>query len=284
MACCAIKKDGTRCRNYAFQLSADTDEKTLPLCWSHRRYSKWLHAIRWWHRYFQKHIFTYRWSKHLGPQMLRDLQNGWVTLRSASVGRIPATNLYIDIYTLLCSHGYIQAAWNTGLYNHTIGYILQRLFMMAEVPNPNLAEEDRKALRPYVDTFLSQSSGYHFLLQQLPSIVQIPLLQDCVQQHPYVIPEWLDTFKESELGKELSWSATELCPRLAKMYEPLPPDNSLRNHMLQRFLPDLCELYEAEKQTQKWKMDHIKEELMATTWHPDRVKKLLEGGLDPDDM
>ena len=66
--------------------------------------------------------------------------------------------------------------------------------------------------------------------------------------------------------------------------EKLTDDHPLTKMLVQRWLPDLKELYQAEKAIQKIKMDQCKEELMMNRWHPNRVEKHLLMGLDVEDM
>lgn len=288
MTCIAIKADGTRCRNYAYQPWAPLADAECRLCWAHRRYTKAEHTQRWWFRYFRSgRIFTFRFGKHFGQQMIADLESGWVDLKPASVGRIPASNLYVDAFTLLVQKGYVQPEWNERLYCHCLAFWLQRFFYSEEHPagRENLEAENRIFVKPYVATFLSTDEQLYRLLKALPLTLQhSTILRNYAEAFPHVLPQFLGTLTDCDAAKTLAWRAESVCADLAAVYTKMPEDNSLRNYMLQRFLPDLKELAVAEKATQKWRIDPLKEELVAAAWHPDRFQEWCLDEGDKEDI
>lgn len=97
-------------------------------------------------------------------------------------------------------------------------------------------------------------------LIQRSGLFLFQFLQKVKDQEAFPMAELLD----SEAGKELSWLSKDL-------FNPT-------------WVPLLKELYAREKALQKKAMDPLKEELMKVCWHPDRVLKYLEMGIEMEDI
>jgi hypothetical protein len=213
---------------------------------------------------------------------LVDLKNGWVNVTPASVARIPVSNLYVDIFTLLCQHGYFKKEWNVPLYQHTLCYMLQRIFWANEWGNEQAWKRALCEIQPYLDVFFKTGTDMGFALQHLPVVTQHSLLINNIEAAPDFLPRWLDQLRDTDAAKELSWNGLQI-QTLTEIYKKMP-DSPFRSYMCQRFLPDLQELGATEKQKKKVKMEYIKEELLAICWSPERICFLIQQGMKPEDM
>jgi hypothetical protein len=96
--------------------------------------------------------------------------------------------------------------------------------------------------------------------------------------------DYIPSICDSHGAKQLSWWSKNNLDELRLHYEKeLEKENPFTKCLVERWLPDLKELYKTEKIIQKLKIDSCKEELMRVVWHPDRVSKYLEMGIDLND-
>ena len=92
---------------------------------------------------------------------------------------------------------------------------------------------------------------------------------------------YIPSILDSHGAKELSWWSRDNLNELRVHYEKeLGKEHSFTRCLVERWLPDLKELYKTEKSIQKLMIDSCKEELMAVCWHPSRIEKYLEMGID----
>lgn len=268
-----MKADLTDCCNWAAHDSS--------YCHAHRNMTPETFKARWVKRFFghfrYRSWFSYLWNRNVGKRILDDLASKKVVLTREDIEKIPKHQNKIDIFVLLIEYGYAEPNWNVGLYKMAVAYFL---LLKVTVPRGatriatealmttlerNLILKDHLALSLF---FLCVGSEEWRFAQFVPTLLQY-------------VPTLLDT----NAAKQMSWYARDDLDTFRKWYEGrLGPDHPLTQCMVQRWLPDLKELYETEKAVQKLKMDHCKEQLMMFCWHPDRIQKYLDMGYDPDEM
>lgn len=214
------------------------------------------------------------WNSTVGKQILVDLDSKRVVLTRADIANIPSQDRYMDIYLFLIKHGYAEPTDNCQLMARCYWYYVDK---SSYAPAQWADFPLRKELR---DTLILHSGKAFFKF--LKSLAKL-----CKGRQRFVdfaireIPTLLDT----AAAKELSWWSHSSLDELRIHYEKeLGAEHSMTRCLVQRWLLDLKELYQTEKQIQKWKMDHCKEQIMMNRWHPDRVEKLLRLGYEVEDM
>jgi len=270
MSCKAIKPNFKHCRNWACSDNG--------YCSSHKSYSSETHKERWFKRYILGigQPLPFYWS-FAEPQdqnvkeIVRALKAGEIQLSKEDIQKIPNRDLYIDVYTLLVLFDLAKPSDHPLLLGRSLLYYLRFLSTGARL----------NTTTQVIRQSLILSTGQYLLayLQSIPIFLK-------------KTPEYLDLFLrdvptmlDSEAAKELSWRSRQELDVLRMVYEgKLGVDHPLTKTLVQRWLPDIKELYQTEKAIQKCKMDQCKEELMMNRWHPDRVGKYLLMGIDVEDM
>ena len=246
-------------------------------CYAHRRMTHSTVKRRWIRRYIRGTnvypIYTLSYTKQKST-IIRSLQSGRITLTPDDIRRVPAQSRYADIYLLLIEHGFFQPGTHPHLERAILGYYY---FLLRHFPHNDL----EPALRVAIEKYLLLYSGktlYTFLLA-------LASRADHHEGLTIKLAEHIPTFLDSDAAKELSWYPRSDLDELRVVYEKhLGEDHSLTKCLVQRWLPDIKELYVTEKMVQKIKMDQCKEEIMMVCWHPSRVEKYLNMGLDPAEM
>lgn len=271
MSCRALKSNLSLCHNWACENS--------DFCHAHRNLSKDTLKHRWVSRYLigqQGHPIYTVFHKLNEKTILSDLQSGWIVLTKDDVRRLPKLDRYTDIYLLLIEHGFVERGTHIPLEFATLWFFM-RLLTQFEL------NHDRSLLPlvSLIERNMILASGktlYDFLMWiRYPVVGRLRLTSALLNY----IPKLLDT----EAAKELSWYPRDELDKIRIEYEQRPGfDHPLTKCLVQRWLLDLKELYVTEKAIQKIKMNQCKEELMMNRWHPERLKVLLEMGLDFDDV
>ena len=283
MSCIALNKNLHQCRNWTV-IGKD-------FCHAHRSMNKELFKERWLSKYIigQRQIPTYTIISPFNKEkILADLKSGLITLTKEDICKIPATEGYVDIYILLLEHNFAHYGDHPKL--ERMGLWLYQL-LMVNFPfddRPEFQASKLMILKRKIEDYLITSSGkslYDFFMFIGMAMVGRRKLQKQMVEY---IPTLLDT----NAAKELSWYSHDILDGIRREWEesckfkngapPMP--NPVIRCLVERWLPDIKELYVTEKLIQKIKMDQCKEELMMNRWHPDRVGKFLEMGIDPDDM
>jgi hypothetical protein len=273
MACRALTASLHPCRNWSSQ-GGD-------FCVAHRSYTPELHKDRW----FKRHIlgegdgatpFHYSFSTADEREAIcQPIQTGEIRLTKDNVRKIPAAESYIDVYVLLVSLGVVEPLDHPSLFNKCGTYYFRTLHQDIS-PIPKTCLE--------IEATLLAPSG-RMLCQYLKAIPKVVLLRRANPTYYLLFTRIVPRLLDSEAAKELSWESRDRLDRIRLLYEEeLGAEHPLTRTLVQRWLPDLKELYVTEKAIQKMKMDQCKEELMMNRWHPDRVWKYLEMGLEIDDM
>ena len=283
MSCIALNKNLHQCRNWTV-IGKD-------FCHAHRSMNKELFKERWLSKYIigQRQIPTYTIISPFNKEkILADLKSGIVTLTREDICKIPATEGYVDIYLLLLQHNFAQYGDHPQLERS--GLWLYQLIMY-HFPYDDRDEFQRSklmTLKQTIEKYLITYSGkslYNFFIFIGMAVIGRTKLSTQIKEY---IPSLLD----SDAAKELSWYSYDVLDGIRREWEECckqkngapPMRHPLMRCLVERWLPDIKELYQTEKQIQKIKMDQCKEELMMDRWHPDRVGKLLEMGIDPEDM
>lgn len=272
MSCCALKPTLESCRNWSCLDS--------PYCHSHRNVTPAQINERWFRRFVLGlkgfPVFSYQpyGSK---TQIREDLSSGRITITKENINKIPPRDRYIDIFVLLCQYGYAKPEEHSSLLAMCFTYF----FHTKSIVNVN----DQAIYRsPVVDEIektliLANYSTLITFLLVMPHVVKKrPSYTDSVVRY---IPSLLD----SDAAKEASWLSRGALDLVRVNYvKELGEDHLLTKCLVQRWLLDIKELYQTEKAIQKMKMDHCKEELMMNRWHPSRMERWLDMGIEPDDM
>ena len=266
MACIALKKNLEVCRNWSMVDSC--------FCHAHRNITQEILKQRWMNRYI------FHWSRYTvfnrknEKEMLSDLKSGRIVLTKEDILKIPAQQRYVDIYLWLMEHEFVKRGTHVPLE-------FTALWLYMDIMKNFPGADNVKPLRQLIEKNLILSSGqtlYDFILWvSYPVLNRARLTQQMIQY----IPMLLDT----EAAKELSWFPRDHLDKLRVAYEKTPGrEHAMTRCLVERWLPDLKELYHAEKAIQKMKMDQCKEELMMDRWHPDRLQKYLDMGYDIEDL
>jgi hypothetical protein len=274
MACCALKKDLTDCRNWS-----SLDGK---YCHVHQHITDQEIKDRWMKRFFLggggRWVFIYDSATNSAPRILEDLYSGRIVLTDADAQKLPSADRFIDTYVFLVRHGFISATANNKLLLRSLLYLLNTTIIHQQIGRPVVKPLLLSAI-PEALILKTSQTLYHFL-----SLV--PLLATGSQEKMSFLLTYVPTLLETEAAKELSWWSREKLDTLRVQYQKLlGEEHPLTKCLLLRWLLDLKELYKTEKAIQKIQMDQCKEELMMNRWHPDRVWRYYEEfGIDIEDM
>jgi hypothetical protein len=200
------------------------------------------------------------------------LSSGKIRLTQSDIAKIPASARHMDIFVFLVSLGFALPDCNPSLV-----YVC-----FAEYIRNQATTDSKKAMiRDHIKNHLILRSGkmlFTFLWGT-------PLLQKQMPASTATLKQEIKEFLESSAAKQLSWYASETFIKLEQRYKKeLGADHELTLALQQEWLPQLKATYKNEKNAQKQHLDALKEELMMVCWHPTRVAKYLEMGLDVEDM
>ncbi len=269
MSCRALKSNLSQCRNWCCENS--------DFCHVHKNISQDILKQRWVSRYLLGEAGYPKYTvfrKANEKKILSDLGSGKIILTKEDIRKIPSLQMHIDIYLLLVEKGFVERGTHMKLEFATLWFFMQ---LLSSFP----ADASLKPLRELIERTIILASGktlYDFLMWiRYPVLGRSRLAQTLIAYIP--------TLLDSEAAKELSWYPRDELDKLRIEYEKIPgKEHPLTSCLVKRWLLDLKELYQTEKTVQKLKMDQCKEELMMNRWHPDRVEKYLQMGLDIDDF
>jgi hypothetical protein len=260
MECLAIKQDGRYCRNYCLSNNPH-------FCKQHVNLSREELTRRWKNRY----LVAGGGSRMLHPRhrqkvqkALELLQEGVVTIHLDDLKALHNDERYIDIYVILCDYLHCDYTVNLELYLATTLILLRTI----EFANPNYL------FGLLVDRLILRSSK---VLERFLYIVAILAKHDNSMPTRPQFHQFMMSLLETDVAKEFSWNYDGQVVYLQELHK-IEVSRIYKDFIEQRWLPDLKELYKSEKQIQKAKMSHCKEELMMICWHPDRVAHWLETG------
>jgi hypothetical protein len=275
MACCALKQNLSYCKNWSLLDG--------PYCHAHRCMDSRTFHERWFKKYIVGEHGTPPYTIIMPSkkgQILKDLQSGLITLTKQDILKIPAKERFVDIYLLLLENNFAQFGDHPKLERAGLWLFQILVYHFPFENRTDFEKSTLQVLEKTIEKHLILSSGkalYRFLEFVGVAMQGRRRLKD-------LMVTYVPTLLETDAAKELSWYSFEELDKIRKEWDIHLKDNSLKRCLTERWLPDIKELYKTEKQIQKMKMDHCKEELMMDRWHPDRVSKLLEAGIDPMDM
>lgn len=279
MACRAINSNLTRCRNYH---TMDSD-----FCRSHQGLFDHLHKRRMFRNYILGHGTHpyYMGNKSRLQLILHVLYTRQLVLTKEDILNIPLKNKYLDIFVLLCQHDYAKPE------DHPILMLRCFVYYWCYPLNSEHRLTGNKDLLNAIEEHIICKSGRSFF----DFLCMLPKIEKTARRfwfdHGNLLIKMTEFVNQklefSEAARELSWWSRSTRQTLLDAYRTvhqLAENHPFVRCAVQRWLPDLDELHNTEKQIQFIKMDTVKEELMMNRWHPDRVSKLYEMGIDPDDM
>ncbi len=282
MSCQALCHDLTACRNFSL-LDAD-------YCYVHNQIPE-IHAQK--KRWINRHIMGYGgygafYHNDLlrQKQILKDLRNKKVVLTETDISNIPLRFKYLDIYVLLVKHNYATYNWNPPLMMLCYQYMMK--FHPTNLNGPSGNQDLIQDIHQHI--VLKNSSSFFDFLGLVPMIEEKIHFssEEAKARFRITVSTYVAACLEhSEAARELSWWPKSSLEVLMKTYtdvHKLNEEHPYYNCLIQRWLPELYELNYTEKQIQKIKMDHCKEELMMNRWHPDRVEWLMNQGIEVENM
>lgn len=212
--------------------------------------------------------------------ILEPLRRGEIQLTDADIRRIPAKALYIDIFVLLLQTGYARPNQNKNLFLLMLDYYI------------------RLQLIPHFPFAIRIPGGLSPVCREIGKLLQNDA--DILVKFMYVLPQMLHKkfseyedlegmlvpvlleLQESKAQRELCWYSKE--GLLFDIYKKTDIGKKFLPFLNDIFYPRLHELLKEEKKAKYARSNIIKEELMMRQWHPDRVWKYLEMGIDIEDM
>lgn len=266
MACLAIKSNLSACRNYACN---ETD-----FCSCHQNITVQEMTQRWKEMYLSYEGVSLALKTDAQVNvLLEQVARGYVKLTEKDVAKIPADRMFADVFLELVGNGLAKAEWNMPLYACCVEFLLELVNLKAYS---------------------------HPLLTAIPEILVVPSPRDfdrflvtlAIMEKKQMIPReyypstfaFLIALLETRPGTDYCWSnpAERLGDVLRRELEKT--NGTFSRFLDSRFWPESIEILRTDKQYMKAKMDYIKEELMQFCWHPLRVAKYLEMGLDIDEL
>ncbi len=261
MACQAIRADRGFCRNYAVT--------GTHFCHCHRNLSSDTLKQRW-IIYAKSKLGIYLRDKQTYERCCSYLENGVVKMTQEDVLKLPATKGGVALYLILvenciCSPTahfpfFIKCAQHlcdlqmSELYFYPIYNDLVKFF-----------QKDRVTLLCFISVILAVAYRESYEEEDIEMLY--PLLYKLLK---------------CEAGKEFAMAAPDLLdiPQAVKKFF-IPP--SFRTFLTEEYSIHIKKLRDEVKAEKKARMAVFKEELMAKTWHPDRLWKYLEMGYEMDD-
>ena len=265
MACKAIRADLGFCRNYAME---GTD-----FCHCHRNMVREVVEERWKERYLKEKIWFSPWHKPSLDKCMSYLLEPFVFLTKEEVLKIPSQRRkFVPLYCELVLHKKCEPMDNPFLF----GRAVETYVDWSHLPIYQWRSEEMKKLEALFQT------NEHSIL------CFVTFLMCVLQRERYPDEDVQDLFPkllrlvDCDAGREFAMGCPELngFPEVLQKYE-LP--DCFVDFLKGAFTERIKQLRKEAFFIQKSRMNIVKEELMAKTWHPDRIWKYLEMGYDMDD-
>ena len=275
MSCSALTSNLHQCRNWTV-IGQD-------FCHAHKSMTPSLIKERWIKKYILGEngnpLYTIV-SLAKKDKILSDLNSGFIKLTKRDIQKIPARDPFVDIYLLLIEHNFAHFGDHpkmevAGLWLHQI---LIHHFPFAD--GSDYRRNKLTTLKHKLEQYLITSSGHSFY-KFLQFLGKAAIGRQNVQENMVL---FVPTVLDSNGAKELSWYSYSELDSIRQEWIKRKEDHPLLPVLVERWLPDIKELYHTEKAIQRIKMDHCKEEIMMNRWHPARVEKYLNMGIDAFDM
>lgn len=240
-------------------------------CEEHQSISYEEHKMRWMRKFINGadgEPFLYGSDESKKDRILEDLENKIITLTPRDINLIAARRKTLDTYILLFENGYLTLEnHNSGLYKHSIQYLSEFWFLGERFPAIQLTPLAKKIRDLLV---LKDASHLRYFLYDLPYLMDYYAFQGILLDRRFsYISTFLSEILESDAARELSWEPFQ--NEIVSHYErTIGKDHILTCYFRDSYVSQYITLYKTEKQMQKERIDSLKEELMAITWHPDR--------------
>ena len=222
--------------------------------------------------------FLYNYDEGKKYRILRDLQEEIVTLTSEDIKLLTQEheyNQYMDVYVLLFQNGHLNASSCPDLYFKACSWLVK---MHYEFYTPNTVTYTHLSRKILDYLILKDAEHVHLFLTRLPSILA-DLEKENLHTTTEKLSDLLVVILNSDAGTELCWQPFQ--NSLLQHYKhTLGLIHPAVQYLDQTYLPQFRQLYLTQKQYHKERIDALKEELMAMTWHPERF---LEWCLDEEE-
>lgn len=240
-------------------------------CEEHQLITHEEHKMRWMRKFINGadgKPFLYERDESKKERILGDLEKRIIVLRKSDIELIRSRGRTLDTYILLFEHGYLTLEnHNSGLYKYSIQYLSEFWFLGEGFPMIKLTPLAKK-IRDLL--ILKDATHLRYFLYNLPSLMDYYAFQGILLERRFsYISIFLSEILQSNAARQLSWEPFQ--NKILNHYETqLGKDHILTCYFRDSYISRYKTLYKTEKQIQKERIDSLKEELMAITWHPDR--------------
>lgn len=218
-------------------------------------------------------------SGRLEQHVRQTLASGRFTITQEDVKRIPALDRFSDIFFLLCEQPTIDPKWNRRLLLSSISYyfnLYHYLSQSGDLPNPYLLHKSRIApILNNPNMTFGQTLKFMLKVKHMKDLTNTLNHQPLGEYQP-VIDTLFQDYKSDYI-----WYSDEFLTSALVPEESVP----LREYFRAQILPQLKRRAKQIRQAKKVRLDPIKEQLVATVFHPKNVERWLnEGGWELLDM
>lgn len=265
MACKAIRPDLGFCRNYAME---GTD-----FCHCHRNMVREVVEERWKERYLEQRVWFSLWHKPSLDKCMSYLLEPFVFLTKEDILKMPyPTSKLVPLYREMVRHKICEPMDNPFLFGRAVEMYVD----WVQLPLHTWRTSQMEKLEALFQT------NEHSIL------CFITFLMCVLQRQRYPDEDVEDLFPkllrlvDCDAGREFAMGCPELngFPEVLQKYE-LP--DCFTEFLKGAFTEEIVKLRKEAFFIKKSRMNIVKEELMAKTWHPDRIWKYLEMGYEMDD-
>jgi hypothetical protein len=212
------------------------------------------------------------------------------------IEEIPRDTKYASYYLLLCRYSPVFAdinpLWNMYHFHYAIGFSLEEIFSEYALQTnimQNTTSVNNKVLKLYrvFDTILvdnmSIGYGYKFCITELIRLIWVHsrvFIDRTIETDIHlceVVFQWNGWYELLYTKLNLGFYNRKLIPN----YLSQDILNYMFYNIINPALKNIQNLFIAQ---QRSRCNIYKEELMQVVWHPDKVEKLMNMGIDPDDM
>lgn len=275
--CYAFSKSHRRCR-----LTREEDSKT---CHIHRNY-----YYNWWHThppFYSLDLLTKRQQRELLFQLI----NKHVIIPQEHVAQLhTGLNQY---YIFLIKYAGINPLWNRAMMRHILHSCVHRglwpesyrgtinsQFLQDILSTPEVCKEAFQMIIHYLCYFAS--SNVVNISYQTISQLMVEVFSR--------VPQWMQLFKSQDINECITTLQTFIRDNSASALADVDwADGEERNtqralHALEYIRNNVYTTFTTRRQMLKNKINPIKEELAARAFAPERLARLLDAGLEPEDL
>ena len=224
-------------------------------------------------RWKRKNFHGFNSSRLLHPshkqkraRILMPIGLGLIKINENDLRKMPISERLIDIYIIICEYLQLDLSVNMTFKIQCFRILLR----IIEFHNnrPHFLENILTNL-----LVLKSTDEFQNFMKNVALAAKDPR---SMTNRPHFF-EYMMYIMESKILKEYSWNHQAQDDYL-QMIKTMKCSSPFIEFIESRWLPDIKELYRAEKQIQKIVMSEIKEQLMMVCWHPIRIEKWLRTG------